>query len=271
MDGWWSMKVSPLMEMERERGAEVSQQKSEMIIGCKVMDTEREGERERERSGFISYMFIFPVAECPRSLISPLMGTPGRTQFRSEKHFLPKRWVMELLNCPITLNWSICAPRGIAIYIYPMFFHMTSYDVFFHTLRVNAVMISQDLCLTRSWRLIGPSISWKTLRFFRTRRKEKPCWHDRETVRWLDIEHRWIFPVRIGISVDINHQLEPGDLIIKHGVQSPLSNAMLVVSPGVSWQNPMLYSDRLFVGHWETRDFPHGAHPVGNHHFPYVL
>ena len=96
-------------------------------------------------------------------------------------------------------------------------------------------------------------------------------WDDRETVRWLDIEHRWIFPVRIGISVDINHQLEPGDLIIKHGVQSPLSNAMLVVSPGVSWQNPMLYSDRLFVGHWETRDFPHGFHPVGNHHFPHVL
>ena len=52
----------------------------------------------------------------PKMADYPLMGPPGRTQFRSQKHFLPKRWVMELLNCPITLNWSICAPRGIAIY-----------------------------------------------------------------------------------------------------------------------------------------------------------
>lgn len=153
----------------------------------------------------------------PKIADYPLMGPPGRTQFRSQKHFLPKRWVMELLTCPITLNWSICAPRGIAIfYVYPMFFHMTSCDVFFHSLRVNAVMISQDLCLTRSWRLIGPSISWKTLRFFRTRRKEK--------LRWDDIDGLILnivgYTVRIGISVDIFITSQPGDLIIKHGVQS---------------------------------------------------
>ena len=134
VDGpWWYLHWWRWRERERGRGWGISA-KIWMIIGCKVMDREREGERERERSGFISYMFIFPVAECPRSLISPLMGTPGRTQFRSEKHFLPKRWVMELLNCPITLNWSICAPTGIAIYTISIpclsiWHHMTYFSI----------------------------------------------------------------------------------------------------------------------------------------------
>jgi hypothetical protein len=141
MDGWWSMMVSPLMEMERERGRSISA-KIWMIIGCKVMDRERERGRGRwrARDKWVYILHVY-ISSCrmPKIADYPLMGPPGRTQFRSQKHFLPKRWVMELLDCPITLNWSICAPRGIAIYIYyPMFFHMTSYDVFFHTLRVYA-------------------------------------------------------------------------------------------------------------------------------------
>jgi len=170
----------------------------------------------------------------------------------------------------------LCTQRDSYLYLLS---HVFPYDIIW-----RIFPYPPSLCLTRSWRLIGPSISWKTLRFFRTRRKEKPRWDDRETVRWLDIEHRWIYCENRdfcrhkspGWTWWLNHQT--WGAINECALFFPDSkvpcNAMLVVSLSLmafSWQNPVLYSDRPFVSHWDTRDFPHGFHSVGNHHFPHVL